>query len=186
MKRLMDVLISAFAVAVLLAPCLVIALLIRLTSKGPSIHWSQRVGRDGQNFWMPKFRTMSVDTPLVATALLESPEGYVTGLGKILRATSIDELPQFYSVIRGDMSLVGPRPVILSETELLAKRLEAGVQCLSPGITGLAQINGRDHLSVDEKVALDKEYLLTHTIGLDLKILWKTCLHILSRKDITH
>lgn len=186
MKRLMDILVSVLAMAALLVPCLFVALLIRLTSRGPSIYWSERVGLGGRIFWMPKFRTMLVDTPIIATGLLKSPEGYITGIGKFLRSTSIDEIPQLYSVLRGDMSLVGPRPVLPSETELLSKRLASGVQNLRPGITGLAQINGRDHVSIDDKVALDKEYLLTQSILLDVRILWATCFYILSRKDITH
>ena len=172
------------ALAALLAPCLFVAF-DTTDSKGPSIYWSERVGLGGRIFLMPKFRTMLINTPIIATGLLQSPEGYITSIGKFL-PTSIDEIPQLYSVLCGDMSLVGPRPVLPSETELLAKRLESGVQNLRPGITGLAQINGRDHLSIDDKVALDKEYLLSQSTLLDVKILLVTCFYILSRKDITH
>lgn len=186
MKRSMDVLISLAALFVLFIPCIFVAFLIRTTSRGPSIFWSQRVGLKGKVFWMPKFRTMKIETPSAATALLASPENYVTGIGKILRSTSMDEVPQFLSVLRGDMSLVGPRPVLPSESELIKKRREAGVQSLRPGITGLAQINGRDHLTVDDKVAFDREYLETHSLFLDAKILLATFVLVVLRRDISH
>ena len=185
-KRAFDILFSGFLSLIFAVPALVIALLIRLTSKGPVIYWSSRMGKDDEPFMMPKFRTMQVDTPLVPTAGLKDPDRYVTWVGRILWKTSLDELPQIYSVLVGEMSLVGPRPVIIDETELLRDRRLAGVNKLKPGITGWAQINGRDGVTPAEKVRLDAEYLARKSIWFDVVILWRTFFYVIGSRGIWH
>ncbi len=159
MKRLFDLILSFCMVLVLLVPILVIAGLIRLTSKGPAVYWSDRVGVDNQIFRMPKFRTMRIDTPAVATHLLQNPDVYLAPFGSFLRKSSLDELPQLWSVLKGDMSFVGPRPALFNQDDLTALRTELGVHQLIPGITGWAQINGRDDIPIPKKVKFDEYYL---------------------------
>ena len=186
MNRYTDFSIALLICLVVLIPCAAIAILIRLTSKGPAIYWSERMGRSGKPFLMPKFRTMMVDTPVEPTDNLHRPEQYITQLGSFLRKTSIDELPQLFSVLRGDMSLVGPRPVLSVQTDLLEKRHLHGIDKLRPGITGWAQINGRDDVPMSEKVLLEIEYLERRSFTFDLKILWLTLFYVLSSKGISH
>ncbi|MCC7267386.1 MAG: sugar transferase [Caulobacteraceae bacterium] len=174
MKRLFDILCALAGLIVLAIPMALIALAVRATSPGPAIHWSERVGRGNGRFWMPKFRTMRIDTPQVATHLLSEPERWVTPIGRFLRKTSLDELPQVWSILVGDMSVVGPRPALFNQDDLVALRTAAGVHALTPGLTGWAQINGRDELSIPDKVALDAEYLDRASLAFDLKIIAAT------------
>jgi len=170
-KRATDVLVSAVALIVLAVPLLLIALVVRATSAGPAIHWSKRVGRDNALFLMPKFRTMRIDTPQVATHLMSDPQRWLTPVGGFLRKTSLDELPQLISVLKGDMSLVGPRPALFNQDDLVALRTEAGVHALRPGLTGWAQVNGRASLPWPERIELDIWYLENATLRLDLRII---------------
>jgi len=185
-KRATDVLVSAVALIVLAVPLLLIALVVRATSAGPAIHWSKRVGRDNALFLMPKFRTMRIDTPQVATHLMSDPQRWLTPVGGFLRKTSLDELPQLISVLKGDMSLVGPRPALFNQDDLVALRTEAGVHALRPGLTGWAQVNGRDELPIPVKVGLDAEYLERRSFWLDLKILGLTLAGVLKSKGVSH
>ncbi|HMO44128.1 MAG TPA: sugar transferase, partial [Phenylobacterium sp.] len=183
MKRLFDM-AAAFGGLLVLWPVLaVIAVLVRLDSPGPAIHWSRRVGRDNRLFPMPKFRTMRTDTPDVATHLLEEPERWITPLGRFLRRSSLDELPQLWSVLVGQMSLVGPRPALFNQDDLIALRTQAGVHRLRPGVTGWAQINGRDDLPIPEKVRLDADYMARGSFALDLKIILITLRAALSARE---
>ena len=186
LKRVLDI-IGGLAGLILLSP-LFLALLIavRLESPGPALHWSRRVGRRNRIFPMPKFRTMRSGAPDVATHLLEDPEAWVTPLGRALRRSSLDELPQLWSVLKGDMSLVGPRPALFNQDDLVALRTEAGIDGLRPGLTGWAQINGRDELPIPEKVRLDREYLERMSTAFDLKILLITLVQALSGRGVTH
>ena len=186
MKRLFDLILSFCLVLVLLVPILVIAGLIRLTSKGPALYWSDRVGVDNQIFRMPKFRTMRIDTPAVATHLLQNPDVYLAPLGSFLRKSSMDELPQLWSVLKGDMSFVGPRPALFNQDDLIALRTELGVHQLIPGITGWAQINGRDDIPIPKKVEFDEYYLKNQSFLFDMKILWMTFLKVLKREGVRH
>ena len=186
MKRTFDLLVALSAALTLLLPCLLIGLIIKMSSPGPVIFWSERMGRNGVPFSMPKFRTMLVATPLAPTHNLKHADQFVTPVGRILRKYSLDELPQFFSVIRGDMSIVGPRPVILSEVMLIERRRQAGIDSLAPGITGWAQINGRDDVGPEEKIELDKTYLNRQSMTLDLVIIWKTVFYVLRSKSISH
>lgn len=186
MKRVFDLLVALLAGLVLLIPLAVLAVLVRLTSKGPALYWSDRVGRHNHIFKMPKFRTMLVDTPAVATHLLQDPDTYLTPIGSFLRKSSLDELPQLWSILKGDMSLVGPRPALFNQDDLIALRTEYGVHELVPGLTGWAQINGRDELPIPDKVKLDVEYLQRRSMGFDMTILWRTALSVLRRDGITH
>ncbi len=171
----------------MLSPLLLaIAVAVRLTSPGPALHWSERVGRDNALFAMPKFRTMRLDTPQVATHLLSEPDRWVTPLGRFLRRTSLDELPQLWSVLKGDMSLVGPRPALFNQADLVALRTEAGVSRLRPGITGWAQVNGRDELPIPEKVRLDAEYLRRRSLMLDVALILRTLLHAVAGRGVSH
>ena len=185
-KRASDMMVSGAALLVLAAPLLLVAALVRATSPGPVIHWSRRVGRGNALFLMPKFRTMRIDTPQVATHLMAEPERWLTPVGAFLRKTSLDELPQLISVLKGDMSLVGPRPALFNQDDLVALRTEAGVEALRPGLTGWAQVNGRDELPIPVKVKLDAEYLERRSFGLDLKILWMTLAGVLGSKGVSH
>lgn len=185
-KRASDIAVSGAAMVVLAAPLLLLALAVRATSPGPAIHWSKRVGRGNVLFLMPKFRTMRIDTPQVATHLMAEPERWLTPIGGILRRTSLDELPQLISVLRGDMSLVGPRPALFNQDDLVALRTEAGVHTLTPGLTGWAQVNGRDDLPISVKVGLDAEYLRRRSLGFDLKILGMTIAGVLGAKGVSH
>lgn len=186
MKRAFDLLLALCAGVVLSMPILLIALCVRLTSPGPVLYWSDRVGRNNKIFQMPKFRSMRVDTPAVATHLLSNPEQYITSIGKFLRKTSLDELPQLYSILKGDMSFVGPRPALFNQDDLIRLRTESGVDKLIPGLTGWAQINGRDDLPIPVKVRLDVEYLHRRTFWFDLVILWKTFIKVVQGDSVSH
>lgn len=186
LKRAFDIAVSLAGLLVLWPFLLALGLAVRLDSPGPAIHWSSRVGRDNRLFRMPKFRTMRTDTPDVATHLLENPERWVTPLGRFLRRTSLDELPQLWSVLVGDMSLVGPRPALYNQDDLVALRTEAGVQRLRPGVTGWAQINGRDELPIPEKVRLDREYLDRMSLAFDVRIILATAAAAVSGRGVSH
>ena len=175
-----------FILTLLCVPILIIALSILLTSKGGVFYFSNRVGKNNLIFKMPKFRTMHEDTPAVATHLLSNPDSYISPIGGFLRRTSLDELPQLFSVLKGDMSLVGPRPALFNQDDLIALRTEKGVSKLLPGITGWAQVNGRDELSIVDKVELDLEYLNHQSFWLDIKILWMTFLRVVKPKGVSH
>jgi O-antigen biosynthesis protein WbqP len=163
-----------------------IAVLVKLTSKGPALYWSDRVGRNNGIFKMPKFRSMKIDTPVVATHLLPGPKSVLIPIGGFLRKSSLDELPQLWSILKGDMSFVGPRPALFNQDDLIALRTEKGVDKLLPGLTGWAQVNGRDELPIPQKVDLDFEYLQKFSFILDLKILWMTFLKVVKRQDVSH
>lgn len=165
---------------------MVVALLVRLTSPGPVIYWSDRVGRHNKIFIMPKFRTMRIDTPAVATHLLSNPEQFLTPIGSFLRRSSLDELPQLWSILRGDMSFVGPRPALFNQDDLIALRTRYGIDQMTPGLTGWAQINGRDELPIPEKVQLDVEYMQRQSFWFDLEIIFLTFLKVLKKDGITH
>lgn len=170
----------------LLLPLLLVALLVRATSRGPVLYWSDRVGRHNIIFKMPKFRTMKLDTPAVATHLLSSPDRFLTPVGSLLRKTSLDELPQIWSIIKGDMSFVGPRPALFNQYDLIELRTQYGVHELVPGLTGWAQINGRDELPIPQKVQLDAEYVRRRSFWFDLRILWLTFVKVLRRDGVSH
>lgn len=186
MKRLLDVLAGVFLALVLLPVLAAVAAAVRLTSAGPVLYWSARVGRHGVLFRMPKFRTMAVGTPTVATHLLTDPAQYLTPIGSFLRRSSLDELPQLWCVIRGEMSFVGPRPALFNQDELIALRKAAGVDSLRPGITGWAQVNGRDTLDCREKVRFDAEYLRRQSIRFDLHVLWRTLVRVVRAHGVAH
>lgn len=186
MKRFVDLLLALGATLVLLLPILLVALAVKLTSPGPVLYWSDRVGRHNRIFRMPKFRSMRTGTPAVATHLLDNPGAYLTPIGSFLRRSSLDELPQLWSILAGDMSFVGPRPALFNQDDLIALRTAQGVHELVPGLTGWAQINGRDELPIPEKVRLDAEYLRRRSLGLDLRILWLTFIKVLRRDGVSH
>jgi O-antigen biosynthesis protein WbqP len=186
MKRAFDFMLAACLGLLLLLPIGVIALLVRWTSPGPALYWSDRVGQHNRIFRMPKFRSMRVDTPAVATHLLPNPQACLTPMGSFLRKTSLDELPQLWNILKGDMSFVGPRPALYNQDDLIALRTHNGIDRLVPGLTGWAQINGRDELPIPEKVRLDAEYLHKHSFGLDLKIMFLTAWRVLRRDGVTH
>ena len=179
-------LVSGAALFVLAAPLFLLSLLVRATSPGPAIHWSKRVGQGNRIFPMPKFRTMRIDTPQVATHLMTDPDRWLTPIGGFLRKSSLDELPQLFSVFIGDMSLVGPRPALFNQDDLVALRTEAGVDALQPGLTGWAQVNGRDELPIPDKVALDVAYLKRRSWVFDMKIIALTITGVLGSKGVTH
>ena len=186
MKKIFDLILAIFLFLVLLISLLLIAVLVITTSKGPALYWSDRVGKNNKIFKMPKFRSMLTDTPAVATHLLDNPDVYLSPIGDFLRSTSLDELPQLFSVLKGDMSFVGPRPALFNQEDLIALRTEKGVDKLLPGITGWAQVNGRDELSIPDKVALDAEYLDRQSFWFDMKILWMTFLKVMKRDGVSH
>ena len=186
MKRLLDFCLGLLAIAIALIPLLCIALLVRITSPGSVFYWSNRVGRGNHIFKMPKFRSMRVDTPVAATHLLQSPSQWLTPIGSFLRRTSLDELTQLWSILKGDMSFVGPRPALFNQEDLIRLRTDAGVHELLPGLTGWAQVNGRDELSIPDKVKLDAEYLEKRSLGFDLWIIWLTLLRVLRRDGVSH
>lgn len=186
MKRTLDVLAALFAALLLALPMAGVALAVRFTSPGPALYWSQRVGRHNQLFLMPKFRSMRIDTPAVATHLLQDPDRYLTPIGSFLRRSSLDELPQLWNILKGDMSLVGPRPALFNQHDLIALRTEAQVHTLRPGLTGWAQVNGRDELPIPEKVKLDAEYLRRQSIVFDLRILWRTVAQVWRGSGVSH
>lgn len=186
MKRLFDFLLALCAGVLLLLPIILVAFAVRLTSKGPALYWSDRVGRNNIIFKMPKYRSMQVGTPAVATHLLADPKAHLTPIGSFLRKSSLDELPQLWSILRGDMSFVGPRPALFNQDDLIALRTQQGVHALLPGLTGWAQVNGRDELPIPDKVKLDAEYLHKRSFGFDLWILWLTLLKVLRRDGVSH
>ncbi len=186
MKRFFDLSLVFISVIILFIPVLLIVLAVRLTSKGTVLYWSDRVGRNNNIFKMPKFRSMRSDTPDVASHLLQEPDAWLTPIGKFLRKSSLDELPQIWSVLKGEMSFVGPRPALYNQADLIALRKEAGIDKLLPGITGWAQINGRDELNIEEKVIFDKEYLNKESILFDLKIIMLTVIRIIKSDGIKH
>lgn len=186
MKRFFDLTLVIGVVLFMALPLLGVALAVRLTSRGPVLYWSDRVGRHNQIFKMPKFRSMRVETPEVPTHLLQNPAQWLTPIGSFLRRSSLDELPQLWSILRGDMSFVGPRPALFNQGDLIALRTEKGVHKLVPGLTGWAQINGRDELSIPQKVQLDEEYLQRQSLLFDLRILGMTAWQVLATKGVSH
>jgi O-antigen biosynthesis protein WbqP len=186
MKRLIDITFGLAILAIFLLVLLFVALLVRVTSPGPVLYWSDRVGRHNRIFKMPKFRSMRIDTPAVATHLLQNPNQWLTPIGSFLRKSSLDELPQLWSILKGDMSFVGPRPALFNQDDLIALRTNVGVHELVPGLTGWAQVNGRDELPIPDKVKLDVEYLQRRSFGFDLWILWLTLLKVLRRDGVSH
>jgi O-antigen biosynthesis protein WbqP len=186
LKRLFDFALALLLTIVLAAPLLIVALLVRLTSTGPTLYWSDRVGRNNKIFSMPKFRSMRIGTPEVATHLLTNPSAHLTPIGPLLRKSSLDELPQLWSILTGDMSFVGPRPALFNQQDLIELRTQKGVHALVPGLTGWAQINGRDELPIPEKVALDAEYLSRQSFWFDIKVLWLTALKVLIGHGVVH
>ncbi|WP_374522430.1 sugar transferase [Hydrogenophaga sp.] len=186
MKRLFDLTLACAAALMLAIPVLLVALAVRLTSPGPALYWSDRVGRHNRIFKMPKFRSMRIDTPAVATHLLQNPDQWLTPIGSFLRKSSLDELPQLWSILVGDMSFVGPRPALFNQHDLIALRTEKGVHELVPGLTGWAQVNGRDELPIPQKVDLDADYMQRRSFLFDLKILWMTAMKVIARDGVSH
>jgi O-antigen biosynthesis protein WbqP len=186
MKRIIDLFIGTLALMFALVPMFIIIFLVRVSSEGPVIYWSDRVGRENKSYKMPKFRTMRSDTPQVATHLIENPDMYTSQIGGFLRRFSLDEIPQIFSILKGDMSFVGPRPALFNQDDLIALRTEQGVDNLIPGLTGWAQVNGRDELPIPEKVALDVEYMKRQSFWFDMKILWMTFLKVLGQDGVSH
>jgi O-antigen biosynthesis protein WbqP len=186
LKRSFDFCLALFAGLLLLGLIAALAFAVRLTSTGPVLYWSDRVGRHNRLFRMPKFRSMRIDTPVVATHLLSDPEAYLTPIGSFLRRTSLDELPQLWCILAGDMSFVGPRPALFNQHDLIELRTRAGVHEIVPGLTGWAQINGRDELPIPDKVALDAEYLRRRGFWFDLYIIWQTAIKVLRRDGVSH
>ena len=186
MKRIFDIIMSILFVIVLSFPMLLIAIAVKLSSKGPVLFWSNRIGQYNEIFKMPKFRSMKLETPTIATHLMTNAENYITPIGRFLRQTSLDELPQLFSIIKGDMSFVGPRPALFNQKDLISIRKESGVDNLLPGVTGWAQVNGRDKLSISEKALMDSYYLQNKSFWLDIEILWKTFLKVLIRDNVSH
>ena len=186
MKRVFDIFLGSLAALVLSGPVLLVAMAVRLTSKGPALYWSDRIGRNNVIFKMPKFRSMRVGTPAVATHLLADARSHLTPIGSFLRKSSLDELPQLWSILAGDMSFVGPRPALFNQQDLIALRTEQGVHTLLPGLTGWAQVNGRDELPTPQKVAFDVEYLQRQSLRFDIRILWLTFIKVLRRDGVSH
>lgn len=186
MKRLFDLSLALFVTVVLCLPILIVALAVKLTSKGPVLYYSNRVGKNNVLFPMPKFRTMKVDTPVVATHLLQDASSHLTPIGSFLRKSSLDELPQLLCIIKGDMSFVGPRPALFNQDDLIALRTAANVQTILPGLTGWAQVNGRDEIPIPQKVAFDAEYLQRQSFLFDLKIIFMTAIKVLGQSDVSH
>ena len=185
-KRYFDILLGTFALLVLSGVLALVAMAVKLTSSGKVLYWSQRIGKDNTVFLMPKFRTMRTDTPVVATHLLANPDAYLTPVGKFLRTTSLDELPQLYSILMGHMSFVGPRPALFNQDDLIDLRTRAGVHVLTPGLTGWAQVNGRDELPIPDKVELDKVYLQKQSWLFDMQILLRTFVKVVRRDGVVH
>lgn len=185
-KRLFDIFLALIAAILLFIPFTLVAIAVKLTSKGPVLYWSKRVGKNNTLFSMPKFRSMRVGTPAVATHLLQDPDSLLTPIGSFIRKSSLDELPQLWCILKGDMSFVGPRPALYNQDDLISLRTEAGVSTLTPGLTGWAQINGRDELPIPQKVALDREYLEKQSFTLDIKIIILTFLKVLLKDGVSH
>jgi len=186
MKRIFDLGMAGFLLCILSVPILVVGLMVKLTSEGPALYWSDRVGINNSIFRMPKFRTMIIDTPAVATHLMKNPDVYLTPIGSFLRKFSLDELPQLYSILKGDISFVGPRPALYNQGDLVELRTGKGIHKLIPGITGWAQVNGRDELPIPVKVEFDEYYLKNRSFALDFKILWMTFAKVVRREGVTH
>lgn len=186
MKRIFDLCLAVCAFLILVFPILIVAILVRLTSVGPIFYWSDRVGRNNKVFRMPKFRSMKINTPAVATHLLGNPKQFLTPIGSFLRQSSLDELPQLLSIMKGEMSFVGPRPALFNQNDLIAMRTQYGVDKLTPGLTGWAQINGRDELPISEKVKLDVDYMNQQSFWVDMKIIFLTFVKVLRRDGIQH
>jgi O-antigen biosynthesis protein WbqP len=186
MKRILDIVVALLLVLMLFPPLLFLWLTVRVSSNGAALYWSDRLGRDNKIFKMPKFRTMRIDTPAVATHLLENPQQYLTPIGSFLRKTSLDELPQLWSILKGDMSFVGPRPALFNQDDLITLRTQHGVDKLVPGLTGWAQVNGRDELPIADKVKLDVEYMQKQSFLFDLKIILLTFIKVLRRDGVQH
>ena len=186
MKRIFDLILAIFVAIVLFIPMIIVAVVVKLTSEGPILYWSDRVGQHNHLFKMPKFRSMKTNTPAVATHLLDDPRSVLTPTGDFLRKSSLDELPQIWNILKGDMSFVGPKPALFNQADLIKLRTEYYIDSLTPGLTGWAQINGRDELPIPDKVALDKEYMQKQSFNFDLKILWLTFLKVLRRDGISH
>ena len=185
-KRYFDIFLALAVLPLLVIPLAGISIAVKLTSKGPALYWSQRVGRQNQHFSMPKFRTMRLGTPAVATHLLHNPSAHLTPIGNFLRKSSLDELPQLWCILQGDMSFVGPRPALFNQADLVTLRTQAGVEALLPGLTGWAQINGRDELPISQKVALDIEYMKQQSLLFDVYILIFTLLKVMRRDNVSH
>ena len=185
-KRTLDLIIALSATVIFAVPYIVIMVGVRLSSPGPVLYWSRRAGRQGHFFMMPKFRSMRINTPEVATDKLGDADTYITPFGSFLRRTSLDELPQIYSVLRGDMSVVGPRPALHNQYDLIAKRVALGIDELRPGVTGWAQINGRDEIALQDKIRFDQEYLARQSLLFDLKIILLTVLAVVSSRGVSH
>ena len=186
MKRIFDWIMALVVTLLVGLPMVLVALLVKFTSSGPMLYWSERVGKDNFIFRMPKFRTMRIDTPAVATHLLSNPDQFLTPIGPFLRKWSLDEFPQLWSVFKGDMSFVGPRPALFNQDDLIALRTKGGVHRLTPGITGWAQINGRDDIPIPKKVEFDEYYLKNQSFLFDIKILWMTFLKVIKREGVSH
>jgi O-antigen biosynthesis protein WbqP len=186
MKRVLDLVLAVIASVIFFIPLCLLAVLVKATSKGPVFYWSDRVGRHNRIFSMPKLRTMRVDTPVVATHLLTDPQKFLTPIGGFLRKSSLDEIPQLWCIVRGDMSVVGPRPALFNQQNLIDMRTDQGVHMIRPGLTGWAQINGRDELPLPEKVKLDSDYLRRQSLGFDLKVIMLTVLKVVRRDGIVH
>jgi O-antigen biosynthesis protein WbqP len=186
LKRLFDLLLGVLALPILVIPVVLVAIAVRTTSAGPALYWSNRVGKGNHIFKMPKFRSMRVGTPAVATHLLADPASHLTPIGSFLRKSSLDELPQLWSILVGDMSFVGPRPALFNQHDLVSLRTQHGVDTLLPGLTGWAQVNGRDELPIPQKVALDVEYLQRRSLWFDIRILWLTFVKVLRRDGVSH
>jgi O-antigen biosynthesis protein WbqP len=186
MKRISDLFLCISLISILVPLIIIITIAIRVSSKGPILYWSERIGKNNKIFKMPKFRSMLIDTPTIASHLLNDPDAYLSPIGRFLRSSSLDELPQLLSVIKGDMSFVGPRPALFNQYDLIDARTKTGVDKLLPGITGWAQVNGRDELSIHEKASLDEEYLIRQSFWFDMKILWMTLNKVLKSEGINH
>ena len=186
MKRMFDCILASTLAVILLIPMLMMALAIKLNSKGPIFFVSERVGQDNRLFKMIKFRSMKMGTPIVGTDLLDEPKSFLTSLGSFLRRSSLDELPQIWNILNGDMSFVGPRPALFNQVELITLRTEKSIHSLVPGLTGWAQVNGRDELTVHDKVSFDYEYMLKQSFYFDLKILWLTSLIVIRKQSVCH
>lgn len=186
MKRIFDFSFACLLLPLILIPFVIISIMVKITSPGPILYWSDRMGKGNSIFRMPKFRSMLIGTPTVATHMLENPQLYYTRIGRILRNSSLDEIPQIWCILKGEMSFVGPRPALYNQTDLIELRSAAGVHILRPGLTGWAQVNGRDDLPIPQKVALDVEYLHRAGLAFDFVILWQTVLNVLMRKGISH
>ena len=186
LKRIFDLALAGFLLCFLSVPIFIVGLMVKLTSKGPVLYWSDRVGKNNVIFKMPKFRSMRIDTPAVATHLMKNPDAYLTPIGSFLRKFSLDELPQLWSILKGDISFVGPRPALYNQDDLVGLRTGKGIHKLIPGITGWAQVNGRDELPIPVKVEFDEYYLKNRSFALDFKILWMTVVKVVRREGVMH